>query len=748
MFNAKMYKNFAAFYGDSENPTLKAIDEEAVDFMKATSDNHADSEVTLRHLASNPASGILLPYLSEEGTTTCITILHHVFTKPSRKNGEPESFIGFEGFDSHPKLRVVPDLIFDRIPLDEPMILTPSPNQLLGTTTENGILQLKVTAEQRKATEEDSYPVEMPSLQRAHYYKGRRAISIPPFIMAPLITVNDPASAYIVVQEELTKFFLHDMEVSDDPVQAATEKMIAKFEMIPILQLLWIMATEKANLPANEQLIPLKLSQLPHPTDPATIAQSKAIAFPYSANLNGYEQDEDDSEASNSGGNGNDNELRREMRKATTAMKRTGDAIFELVGTMKEQMASQATALTTVAPATRAGTKWTERLMPFQQNMLLNASADTRIPTTAVRATAPNELFRRFLEGPSKQSLQTLANDLNVIFNLPILVDWNLVTTLHSMQLMTSQGAEHACRFSIFFMAASSLAENAAAAMNDIEFNLRSENHLLSEEHIKTASKSKMSIPNTISDLKDHLRHYKGLLQYVFSEVSEPYKAISDLLREMENDTNTYVQALTTDHLFIVKLMVAVDDKMRFFLDTCTRVKDYKEIDLKLLDFTADIYNIKLRTFNRHIPKYLQAAMEAKKGTPKSDGTTNANLGSSTTGEKGNKKRNNSNDKTPNESPNKKSKATNKQNQHQVAAWTIQAKQFQHFAADKESIPQYKGEHVCLKWHLNGFCGSGSTCERVSTHVQLTGADFNTMDKWFKSNKAATAPTLATGQQG
>jgi hypothetical protein len=469
------------------------------------------------------------------------------------------------------------------------------------------------------------------------------------------------------------------------------------------------------------------------------------IAFPYSADLNGHGRDDDDDEDSSNEGNGNDKELTREMRKATIEMKRTSNAIFDLVGTMKEQMAAQATALTTVAPATRAGTKWTERLMLFQQQMLLFASADTSIPLQAIPATAPNEYFRRFLEGSVKQSLLTLINDLHVVFNIPIVVDRNLVNTLHSMLLMTSQGAEHACRYSVFFMAPSSLADNATAAMNDIEFNLRSENHSLSEEHIKAASKSKMSIPNTIGDLKDSIRNYAGILQYVFSERSEPYKAISGLLKEMEGDTNTYIQALNTDPLFIVKFMVAIDDKMRFFLDTCTRVKEYKEVKLKLLDFSGNIYNIKLRTFNRHIPKYLQAIMDAKKGTPKNDGT--ANQGSQATGEKGNKKRNNSNDKSPNKSPNKKGKATHKQNPDHIVAWTIQAKHFQHFAKTKETIPKYKGEHVCLKWHLNGHCGEGSNCQRVSTHVKLTGTDFNAMDAWF-NDKAATAPDAAAGQQG
>ena len=161
--------------------------------------------------------------------------------------------------------------------------------------------------------------------------------------------------------------------------------------------------------------------------------------------------------------------------EAVISMNRTAEAIRDLVAalTANQQSGAQGSNVTSVAPSPRP-TKWNERLMGFQQKMLLRASADVITnPKEVSPATEPVEFFRLFLEAPKAHSLWTLVYHLHTVFKILIVVDRNLMSILQGLHLTTHPGAEHPCRLSLFFMGSVNAAKVTANALSDVEFTIR-----------------------------------------------------------------------------------------------------------------------------------------------------------------------------------------------------------------------------------------------------------------------------------
>ena len=759
IISPKVFSSFIAFYDDNDK-TIADVD--ITNFMDETDENHP-SQAVLRTLADIPASALIIPFIDSNTEKMHFTTIHHVLSY--RTSDNKTKFVGFKGFAGSqvPELCEVPRDALSRVVDRKTWVQTPTPNQLLSTTSEEEIDALNVTEDDRiniLLVDLSTTPfADAPAL----YEGSRKTIAIPPSLVGPLENAEDPASAFVIMQEEINKA-INACEEDDHIGRAHTLTTL-----IPILQLLWICSKGKSILQGTEKFTPIKSSQLIATTDKTALERATSIAFRFCGDLNGStgtssnettDEDEDDIESTMKTTKDTDttpsSNIKERMRLLETqrlqeaqlmreSLDRNADFMRDLLVIAKQVLQKQSTVapttVTVAAPRSATITPWKERLNPWHQFLITRASADVHTEDgTITPAEGPNPLFRDFLEKASKNAHSTVVHHLHSMMGCYITVDRNLSTTLHNMLLVPAKGSNKAGRGSVFYMYPANEAES-ALILSDTEFSIRTANGCLQDDQIKAATKSKIIVPTNILELLQQLRSYQIFLGYVFTNKSAPFSSIGHWIDELNNNITNYTKYAKEDPEFIIQIMVVIEDAMNLFLDSCTCSKKFADVNFEYLDFAQDFKDIKTRRFRIQIPahfKDLLSNSKSKNAEPGSSQEPSKNPGSS-------KKRNSDNPANGNKKKHKAGEGDKlERNPNPVLAWKTPPGKLGHFTKDADAIPKRYSDHICVKWHLGGRCSFGPACDRALTHCQLEGSVFTAVDDWYKSLKATLPDSNGT----
>ena len=252
-----------------------------------------------------------------------------------------------------------------------------------------------------------------------------------------------------------------------------------------------------------------------------------------------------------------------------------------------------------------------------------------------------------------------------------------------------------------------------AQPMSHEEAELRKEAKALTEAQIQALLKSKINVPSTFDELSCTLENFGHEVELATDKASGLFFAVQKVCTGVKANAQKFRALIANDKQFIPRFLQKIDILVQNFIDSCAKNKSVGKLNWMALDKLQKMVK-KIATtgdtVNVSIPPAVLALMSPN--NPKK-----RKKGGSETGDKS----------TPviNESPN--------------SAWKLKENESfgRVFGGRMQSIPKYRGENICGRYHIMGKCRLGDSCRRAVSHCPLTGDAKQAMDDWVKKCRNA-----------
>ena len=350
-------------------------------------------------------------------------------------------------------------------------------------------------------------------------------------------------------------------------------------------------------------------------------------------------------------------------------------------------------------------TKFKKRFHTKQQTFILLASSGS---DSSLSESEPNAEFKQLVESPKTQALSLVQYGIEQRGGTQT-VDNAFAMMLYNANFMDGDKSGLTKGLSIFFMAPAPYL-NGQETMNAHEVELRSTTNNLSNAQITKLTASQVQIPKDENGFRVTLENYLAVIDFVFSKKSLFYKAIEVLQGQIKDHIAEFSTMVESDPRFIAGFMSSIDYRVQKFLASCSKSQDSSQTKYHFLDFDREVDDF---VFQRKAYVRLPFAVESllqsqstKRAADKLAGGRDQS--SSTSGE------------TPAQKKQKKlgkSPGTVKNNSPIDKSWIKVGENFSAFHNDMKSAPKLRGEVICVKYHIQGFCPYGDKCARKNTHT-------------------------------
>ena len=368
-------------------------------------------------------------------------------------------------------------------------------------------------------------------------------------------------------------------------------------------------------------------------------------------------------------------------------------------------------------------TKFMKRFHAKQQMFILLASSES---DSSLSDSEPNAEFKQLVESPKTQALSLVQYGVEHRGGTQT-VDNAFAMMLYNANFLDGDKSGLTKGLFIFFMAPAPYL-NVEETMNAEEVELRtSTKNSLSNAQITKLTASQVQIPKDENGFRVTLENYMAVIDFVFSKKSLFYKAIAVLQSQIRDHIAEFSTMVESDPRFIASFMSSIDYRVQKFLLSCTRAEDSTQAKYHFLDFEREVDDF---VFQRKAYVRLPFAVETllqRQSTKRGAADKSAGGGDHSSP---------SSDETPAQKKQKKlgkSQGTIKNTSPIDKSWIKVGENFSAFHNDMKSAPKLRGDVICVKYHIQGFCPYGEKCARKNTHT----SDFDESTKkafgsWIK----------------
>ena len=257
---------------------------------------------------------------------------------------------------------------------------------------------------------------------------------------------------------------------------------------------------------------------------------------------------------------------------------------------------------------------------------------------------------------------------------------------------------------------------------------------------LRLLTKMDISIPMKTSDLKHHIKIFKGCVGRIFGQSSMIFECCEKLQHHIEDHETRYDYEYKQEKLFGGSFLDRVNWRIHRFLDSCA-CGDTDRIDMKKLSFEDMMEQVERREFQTKVPAWIRKIMKKKENTQIDEGDKPQNT-SGGGGDNNNRRRrfqeNNRNERSQRGNRGKRITNGNLHSSCKLAHNEPFRDIFHPGNIREFSKPVKKnGSQMCLRFHTLGYCFDD--CAFKSGHGNLDSeeaTELKTFNDKAKENRS------------
>jgi len=226
----------------------------------------------------------------------------------------------------------------------------------------------------------------------------------------------------------------------------------------------------------------------------------------------------------------------------------------------------------------------------------------------------------------------------------------------------------------------------------------------ISEEYVEKLTSTSIQFPTTSEQVIDRFKAMQELATLFFQMESFIAQFYISLVNWATRCKKILDVRITMDPKFIAKFLVATDERVNIYLDSCMKAESPREVSHRYLNHRSICNDIEVNSFFYSLP----SSVKLVSATPPGAGTKR-------------------------KADDSLQQLDRVKNHNMVEAWKLRpGENYTDVFQDKVSSGPLlsMGCYGCHKFHNKGFCYSD--CRNAKSHCTLKGDDFNQFDKRIK----------------